>query len=93
MANNTNNANSNGNSKRPFWVLGLLVAITCVAFFVIWLKVLRANEGSEDALATAVDMGYDDFGYMQKDPDLDNVRGDARYVEFLEQAIGSKFTS
>jgi len=56
-------------------------------------SLLSRLDDAFDALAAAVDMGYDDFGYMQKDPDLDNVRDDARYVVFLEQAIGSKFTS
>jgi HlyD family secretion protein len=53
VANNTNNAKKDGNSKKPFWILGLVVAITCVGFFVVWLKVLRGNEGAEDVLATA----------------------------------------
>jgi len=36
-------------------------------------------------LRKAVDAGYDDFEWMEKDPDLDNIREDAGYKEILRK--------
>ncbi len=44
-------------------------------------SLLRDIEKSLDALQKAVLLGYDDFVYMQKDTDLDNVRSDVRFKE------------
>jgi tetratricopeptide (TPR) repeat protein len=46
-----------------------------------------------EALTTAVAMGYNDFSYMQQDPDLDNLRADPRYADFLEQTGSRKSTT
>jgi tetratricopeptide (TPR) repeat protein len=38
------------------------------------------------ALGRAIDLGYRDFRFLQKDPDLENVRRDPRYKTFLARA-------
>jgi len=53
-------------------------------------SLLERLDDALQALNEAVGMGYDDFGYMEKDPDLDNLRADPRYAGFLEQAMASK---
>lgn len=37
------------------------------------------------SLEKAMRLGYADFGFMHKDPDLENVRKDDRYNELLKQ--------
>jgi tetratricopeptide (TPR) repeat protein len=46
-----------------------------------------------EALTTAVAMGYNDFSYMQQDPDLDNLRADPRYADLLERTGSRKSTT
>jgi tetratricopeptide (TPR) repeat protein len=36
-------------------------------------------------LEAAIELGYDDLSYMQKDPDLERVRKDPRYRRLLEK--------
>jgi hypothetical protein len=38
-------------------------------------------------------MGYNDFSYMQQDPDLDNLRTDPRYADLLERTGSRKSTT
>ena len=38
-----------------------------------------------EALQMSIDLGYCDFPYMAKDPDLKNLRHDKRYKKFLSQ--------
>ena len=38
-------------------------------------------------LKKAVILDYDDFSYMEEDPDLENVRRDPRYKDFREKLI------
>lgn len=38
-----------------------------------------------EALGKAIDAGYDNFDWMQKDADLENVRKDARFQELLKR--------
>ena len=42
------------------------------------------------ALEQAIAYGYSDFRYVQLDPDLENLRGDPRYVSLLEGALRGK---
>ncbi len=37
-----------------------------------------------DALGRAVELGYDDYEWMKKDPDLTALRGDARFESILD---------
>ena len=38
----------------------------------------------------AVTLGYDDFAYLRKDPDLGNLRKDSRFQKFLEELKGNR---
>lgn len=38
------------------------------------------------ALRKAIRLGYDDFGFMNKDPDLENLRGDRRFRELSKKS-------
>ena len=40
-----------------------------------------------EALERAVGFGYGDFGYIQRDPDLANVRSDPRFVSLMEGVL------
>ncbi len=46
----------------------------------------RVDEAIE-ALERAVGFGYGDFGYIQRDPDLANVRSDPRFVSLMEGVL------
>lgn len=37
-----------------------------------------------EALGRAVELGYDDYEWMKKDPDLNSLHGDARFESILE---------
>ncbi len=37
-----------------------------------------------DALNRAIELGYNDYEWMKKDPDLVSLHGDARFESFLE---------
>ena len=50
------------------------------------LSLLERVDESLDALAQAVHLGYTDFVYLEKDPDLDAVRRDDRYKTVLARA-------
>jgi len=56
-------------------------------------SLLSRVDDSLKALEQAVAYGYDDFRYIQQDPDLANVRTDPRYVALLEGALRKKLTS
>ncbi|MDK2858679.1 MAG: hypothetical protein PWQ29_499 [Verrucomicrobiota bacterium] len=43
----------------------------------------RADDALE-ALGRAVELGYDDYEWMKKDPDLSALHGDARFESILE---------
>jgi tetratricopeptide (TPR) repeat protein len=45
----------------------------------------RIDEAFE-ALERSIELGYRDFRFLQKDPDLEAVRRDPRYRAFLERA-------
>lgn len=45
------------------------------------------------ALQQAIAFGYDDFRYIQQDPDLEHVRGDPRFVALLESALRKRLTT
>jgi tetratricopeptide (TPR) repeat protein len=38
-----------------------------------------------DALRTAVELGYDDFDFMEQDPDLKSIRDEPGYQQLLRQ--------
>ena len=42
------------------------------------------------ALKRAMRLGYDDFNYMNKDPDLENLRKDERYQILVKRTAKSK---
>lgn len=42
------------------------------------------QEEALEALSRALEMGYDDYEWMKKDPDLAALRGDARFESMLE---------
>lgn len=44
-------------------------------------------------LEKAIRLGYRDFAFMEKDPDLVFIRGDPRYKELLSKTINIKKTS
>ena len=45
------------------------------------------------ALNQALEFGYHDIDFMQRDPDLENVRQDPRYLALLEGALRRQLTS
>lgn len=49
----------------------------------------RLDEAIE-SLRKAVDLGYRDFPYLLKDPDLENVRRDPRFREILNRKWGKR---
>lgn len=49
----------------------------------------RIDEALE-TLRKAVDLGYRDFPYLLKDPDLENVRRDPRFREILNRKWGKR---
>ncbi len=46
----------------------------------LWGKI----EEALDYLEKSVEHGFDDAEHMERDPDLDNLRGEARYLEIIE---------
>jgi len=49
------------------------------------LSLLGDVASSLEAIKRAVHLGYDDFQYMSRDPDLSNLRRDERFGEFVRQ--------
>lgn len=45
-----------------------------------------------DALEHAIAFGYQDLDYMQRDPDLEKVRHDPRYLALMERALRKQLT-
>jgi tetratricopeptide (TPR) repeat protein len=52
------------------------------------LALLKRHDESLDAIRQAIALGYDDFGYLLKDPDLSSLRPLPKFRRLLE-AIGS----
>ncbi|MCK9595417.1 MAG: hypothetical protein PHH68_04515 [Candidatus Omnitrophica bacterium] len=50
-------------------------------------SLLKEAELCLEALEKAIDLGYDDFKYMLKDPDLEYIRKDERCVRLLAKRI------
>jgi tetratricopeptide (TPR) repeat protein len=51
---------------------------------------------ADKALATlqlAIDYGYHDFAYLQRDPDLEGIRRDPRFLALLGRVMGNEFRS
>lgn len=46
-------------------------------------SLLKMPDQSLEALKKAIQLGYRDFSFMQKDPDLDFIRKDPRFKEIL----------
>jgi tetratricopeptide (TPR) repeat protein len=53
-------------------------------------SLLKMNKLAFNALRKAIELGFTDFKYIQQDPDLENLRGDEYYREFISRYIGSK---
>ncbi|MFH1768711.1 MAG: tetratricopeptide repeat protein [Candidatus Omnitrophota bacterium] len=49
------------------------------------LSLLGDIDGAFGALKKAVLLGYDDYAYILDDPDLDNLRRDGRFKDFLSK--------
>ena len=62
----------------------------CAEDPVVWynlacsLALLDRADDAFDALNRAVELGYNDYEWMKKDPDLVALHGDARFESFLE---------
>jgi len=50
-------------------------------------SLLERAEESLRALERAIELGYTDLSYLQKDPDLTNTRRCARYPQFIESSV------
>ena len=48
-------------------------------------SLLKQLDKAFEALQMSMDLGYCDFSYMAKDPDLTNLRHDKRYKKLLSQ--------
>ncbi len=48
------------------------------------LTLTGEKEDALEALSHALELGYDDYEWMKKDPDLSALRGDARFESMLE---------
>ncbi|MBL7197009.1 MAG: hypothetical protein ISS47_02805 [Candidatus Omnitrophica bacterium] len=47
-------------------------------------------DNSLKSIKKAIELGYNDFNYMNKDPDLANLRVDKRFEEILSKNINKK---
>ena len=56
-------------------------------------SLLGQYELSIEALRQAILLGYNDVGFLQKDPDLEGLRSDPRYATLLEQLLGQQHAS
>jgi tetratricopeptide (TPR) repeat protein len=50
-------------------------------------SLLQDIDKSLDAIKKAVELGYRDFSYMHKDPDLENLRKDKRFLEIFSKEL------
>ena len=50
-------------------------------------SLLKRVEDSLEALRRSFDLGYMDVAYLQKDPDLINLRQSPKYRQFLESSL------
>lgn len=50
------------------------------------LSLLGDLTSSFEAIKRALKLGYDDFTYMDRDPDLENLRRDARFIHLMKKA-------
>jgi tetratricopeptide (TPR) repeat protein len=50
-------------------------------------SLLKRLEESLTALRRSIELGYTDFAYVQKDPDLANVRQSPQYRQLLESLV------
>lgn len=48
------------------------------------LSLLGRLDRAIEVLERAIELGYRDFDYLERDPDLENVRRDARYRALIE---------
>lgn len=53
-------------------------------------SLLEMKDLAFGALFRAIDLGYDDFEHLKKDPDLTNLRQDSRYLELISKFQNSK---
>lgn len=53
-------------------------------------SLLNQIDAALAALKRAIELGYDDFRYMERDSDLDNLRADPRYRKLLLAYVRSK---
>ena len=47
-------------------------------------SLMKRVDESMEALRRSIELGYTDLGYLQKDPDLINLRQSEKYRQFLE---------
>ena len=52
-------------------------------------SLLKRVDESMAALRKSVELGYVDVGYLQKDPDLTNLRQSQQYRQFLESVLSA----
>ena len=52
-------------------------------------SLLGLIDDSLRALKKSVMLGYEDFEYLQRDPDLENLRKDSRFQHFLQELKGA----
>lgn len=48
-------------------------------------SLLKMANSCLKAIKQAIHLGYRDFAYMQKDPDLEFIRGDPRYKKLIQE--------
>ena len=46
---------------------------------------LRNIPSALRAIRTAIDLGYEDIEYIDQDPDLENLRQDQQFLEYLDE--------
>ncbi len=67
--------------------LATLCPDDCVVQYNLACSLARGGRVREalEALARALEQGYDDFEYLELDSDLDSLRDDPRYFDLIEQ--------
>ncbi len=50
-------------------------------------SLLQDIDKSLGAIKKAMELGYNDFSYMHKDPDLENLRKDRRFTEIFSKKL------